>query len=96
MAEQRIVVASDIGGHRELMRHRETAYLFAPDNPRHVAEGILGALYDRPAWPRIQSQALRFVEQERCWEANVARYDRVYNRLLNPAGDRLDALAFSR
>ena len=87
MAQQRIVVASDVGGHRELMRHRETAYLFAPDDPRHVAEGILGALYDRPAWPRIQSQALRFVERERCWEASVARYDRVYNRLLNPAGD---------
>jgi PEP-CTERM/exosortase A-associated glycosyltransferase len=87
MAQQRIVVASDIGGHRELMRHHETAYLFAPDDPRHVAKGILGALYDRPEWLRIQSQALRFVERERSWAASVARYAPVYNRLLNPGSE---------
>ena len=34
MAQERIVVASDIGGHRELVRDRETGYLFPPGDPR--------------------------------------------------------------
>ena len=33
MAQERIVVASDVGGHRELVRDRETGYLFPPGDP---------------------------------------------------------------
>src|SRR3954469_16464220 len=47
MAQERIVVASDVGGHRELIRDRETGYLFPPGDPVHVAQGIVAALDDR-------------------------------------------------
>jgi PEP-CTERM/exosortase A-associated glycosyltransferase len=88
MAQERIVVASDIGGHRELVRDRETGYLFPPGEPRHIADGILAALADRDGWPRIQAQALRYVETERSWVHSVARYAAVYDRLRhNRAGE---------
>ena len=76
MAQERIVVASDVGGHRELVRDRETGYLFPPGDPRHVAEGIFAALDDRASWPLVQARALRYVETERSWVHSVARYAR--------------------
>jgi PEP-CTERM/exosortase A-associated glycosyltransferase len=82
MAQERIVVASNVGGHRELVRDRETGYLFPPDNPRHIAEGIVAALDDRASWPRVQAGALQYVDTERSWVHSVARYAPVYDRLM--------------
>jgi PEP-CTERM/exosortase A-associated glycosyltransferase len=82
MAQERIVVASNVGGHRELIRDRDTGYLFPPGDPRHVAEGIFAALDDRASWPLVQARALRYVETERSWVDSVARYAPVYDRLM--------------
>ncbi len=82
MAQERIVVAADVGGHRELIRDRETGYLFPPDDPARIAEGVLTALDDRPQWPRIRANAVRFIDAERSWQRNVERYAEVYDRVL--------------
>jgi PEP-CTERM/exosortase A-associated glycosyltransferase len=82
MAQERIVVASSVGGHRELIRHNETGYLFPPDHPRHLAEGVLAALADRDSWPRIRAQAIEFIDRERSWAHSVGRYSAVYHRVL--------------
>jgi PEP-CTERM/exosortase A-associated glycosyltransferase len=83
MAQERIVVASDIGGHRELVRDRDTGYLFPPGDPRHVAKGIFTALDDRASWKGVQARAVRYVETERSWTQSVARYGPVYDRLVH-------------
>ncbi len=82
MAQERIVVASSVGGHRELIRDRETGYLFPPDEPRHLAEGVLAALADRNSWPGIRARAIEFIDTERSWARSVARYGDVYGRIL--------------
>jgi PEP-CTERM/exosortase A-associated glycosyltransferase len=82
MAQERIVAASNVGGHRELIRHRETGYLFPPGDPQQLAEGVLAALYDEASWPRIQVRAAEFIDTERSWTHSVARYADVYGRLL--------------
>jgi PEP-CTERM/exosortase A-associated glycosyltransferase len=82
MAQERIVVASDVGGHRELIRDRETGYLFSPDDPRRLAEAVLEVLADRQSWPRIRAQALAYIDAERSWPHSVAHYAGVYDRLL--------------
>jgi glycosyltransferase involved in cell wall biosynthesis len=82
MAQERIVVASSVGGHRELIRDRETGYLFPPDEPQLLAEGVMTALADQPAWPRIRAQAIEFIDTERSWAHSVARYAEVYGRLV--------------
>src|SRR4029077_12890674 len=78
MAQERVVVASDVGGHRELIRDRETGYLFPPGLPNPLAKGVLAALADEPAWPRIRARALQFVDSERSWVHSVSRYAEVY------------------
>jgi PEP-CTERM/exosortase A-associated glycosyltransferase len=82
MAQERIVAASNVGGHRELIRDRETGYLFPPDNPELLAKGVLAALDDEASWPRIRAEAVRFIDSERCWTHSVARYKDVYARVL--------------
>jgi PEP-CTERM/exosortase A-associated glycosyltransferase len=82
MAQARIVVASNVGGHRELILDRETGYLFPPDDPQLLAEGVLAALADQASWPHIRRQALEFIDGERSWAHSVARYDEVYRRIL--------------
>ena len=82
MAQERIVVASNVGGHRELISDRETGYLFPPDEPQHLAAGVLAALADQSSWPRIRARAIEFIDTERSWSRTVARYAAVYGRVL--------------
>src|SRR5208283_5509955 len=65
MAQERIVVASNVGGHRELISDRETGYLFPPDDPQHLAAAVLAALADQSSWPRIRARAIEFIDTER-------------------------------
>lgn len=82
MAQERIVAASDVGGHRELIRDRETGYLFPPGDPEQLAAGVLAAFDDEASWPRIRACATHFIDGERCWAHSVARYAPIYDRLL--------------
>ncbi len=82
MARGRVVLASDVGGHRELLRHDETGFLFPADDVAGLAEAIIRVLAARESWPRIQKAAREFVETERSWHRSVARYEDIYDSLL--------------
>ena len=89
MAQGRMLVASDVGGHRELVRHEETGFLFPADDARELATTIESVLARRSEWPRIQERARRFVESERTWASSVARCSDVYATLCpRQASDR--------
>ena len=81
MAQRRLVAASDIGGHRELIRDGETGTLFAPDDPAAIAASLAGLLADRDSWESRRDAGRRFVEQERDWASNAKRYLPVYQRV---------------
>jgi PEP-CTERM/exosortase A-associated glycosyltransferase len=82
MAQGRMLVASDVGGHRELIRHGETGFLFRAGDAAALAGAIDDVLVRRPFWPKFREQARRFVEVERTWASSVARYREVYRRAL--------------
>jgi PEP-CTERM/exosortase A-associated glycosyltransferase len=81
MAQRRLVAASDIGGHRELIRDGETGTLFAPDDPAAIAAALAGLLADRGSWETRREAGRRFVEQARDWASNAKRYLPVYQRV---------------
>jgi PEP-CTERM/exosortase A-associated glycosyltransferase len=85
MAMERLVVASDVGGHRELIRDGETGRLFRAGDAHDLAAVALDLLRDRPAWPRYHAAGRRFVAEERSWPAIVARYRKVYADALGGA-----------
>ncbi|MBS0446972.1 MAG: glycosyltransferase, exosortase A system-associated [Proteobacteria bacterium] len=82
MAQGRMLVASDVGGHRELIRHGETGFLFKAGDATALAQVLDDVLARRALWPDVRHQARRFVEQERTWARSVARYRDVYARAL--------------
>jgi glycosyltransferase involved in cell wall biosynthesis len=84
MAQGRMFVASDVGGHRELVRDGETGFLFPAGDATALARAIEGVLARRAEWPRLAAQARRFVEAERSWKRSVGRYASVYQSLLAP------------
>lgn len=84
MAQRRLVVASNVGGHRELIRDGETGVLFAAGDPDALAAAVNRLLADRAAWPRMRDAGRRYVETERNWRNSVSRYVDVYRRMLPP------------
>jgi glycogen(starch) synthase len=81
MAQGRMLVASDVGGHRELIRHGETGFLFPAGDAAALAKAIETMFAQTASWPQIRMQARRFVETERSWGRSVARYAQVYETL---------------
>ena len=82
MARQRLFVASDVGGHRELIQDGVTGTLFAADDHEALANAVcelLGSAVDRKA--RLET-ARKFVTTERTWSASVKRYQPIYTGLL--------------
>jgi PEP-CTERM/exosortase A-associated glycosyltransferase len=82
MAQGRLVVASDVGGHRELIADRKTGWLFRAGDVDDLARTVLELLRTPDAWPGIRQAGRRFVEEERNWAASVRRYRRVYQALI--------------
>jgi len=81
MAQGRLLVASDVGGHKELIRDGETGMLFKAGSAKALADCVLQLLDQRECWPQLRAAGRRFVEQERNWRASVARYQPVVDQL---------------
>lgn len=89
MAQGRILVASDVGGHRELIRPGETGYLCAAGDAAALAAALAQALARQAEWPAMRERARRFVERERTWHDSVGRYADVYRSALQRRGRAL-------
>ena len=85
MAQRKLVAASDVGGHRELIEDDVTGTLFRAGDPAALADA-LATLFDRRAsWDVRRDTARAFVERERNWASNISVYAPVYQRLIGKA-----------
>ncbi|GEC94046.1 MAG: hypothetical protein RLZZ220_2499 [Pseudomonadota bacterium] len=82
MAQGHLFVASDVGGHQELIRDGETGRLFAAGNPGALVAAVNDMLDHREKWPAMRAAGRRFVEDVRNWKNSVANYRKVYDQLL--------------
>ena len=85
MAQRKLVAASDVGGHRELIEDGVTGTLFRPGDPAAIADALGGLFEARERWEERREAARRFVERERNWASNISRYAPVYRRLTGQA-----------
>lgn len=86
MAQERIVAASDVGGHRELITDGLTGVLFPPDDPVACADALAALLARSDEWSAMRAVARSHVAAHHDWERNVLRYQDVYQALLEPGG----------
>jgi len=95
MALGRIVVASDVGGHRELIVDGQTGFLFKAGDATALSERVRQVFSARAQWRAVRSNARRFIEHERSWKSSVARYAPLYERVCGgpqPPAQRVSAL----
>jgi glycosyltransferase involved in cell wall biosynthesis len=85
MAQRKLVAASNVGGHRELIEDEVTGTLFAAGDPAALANALADLFERRPEWEGRRDTARRFVESERNWSSNISRYAPVYQRLTGKA-----------
>lgn len=83
MAQGHLFVASDVGGHKELIRHGETGWLFKADDVNALSEAILDMLQHRARWPELRANGRQFVETVRNWRNSVVNYEAPYQALLS-------------
>jgi PEP-CTERM/exosortase A-associated glycosyltransferase len=83
MARGGIVLVSDVGGHRELVRDGETGYHFRAGDPDALSRSILDIMARPSDWDPIRLSARRFVETQRTWSQSAAGYCYPYSRALS-------------
>lgn len=83
MAQGRIFIASDVGGHRELVRDGETGRLFRADDINALVETVSQMLDNRDKWPQFRVAGRNFVENVRNWKNSVANYVIPYTKLVS-------------
>jgi len=82
MAQDKIVCASDVGGHRELIEDGVTGRLFAPDDPQACAGALSSLLTHRDRWPTLRANGRGHVAAHHDWAVNAQRYEVIYQTLL--------------
>jgi len=82
MAQGRLLLASDVGGHRELIRDGDTGKLFRAGSAPALAQAALDLLAAPQTWPAVRAAGRRFVETERNWTVSVSHYPAAYAKVL--------------
>ncbi len=82
MAMGKPLVASDIGGHRELIQDGETGVLFQAGNVESLVQKLEGLLREPDRIQHLVQCGKSWVAQERSWERIVKRYIPIYQKVL--------------
>ena len=81
MASRCLVVASNVGGHKELIKDRKTGIFFDAGDCKDLANVIKGLVEKREIWQDMKNQAFKYVTQERTWANSVSNYIPIYDAL---------------
>jgi PEP-CTERM/exosortase A-associated glycosyltransferase len=92
MAQGNLVLASDVGGHRELVQDGVTGSLFPAGDTAALASAIEGVFERRENWGAMRKKGLEFVSEERNWKVSVSGYHRAYGKALAAKGRSNDFL----
>lgn len=86
MAQRKVFVASDVGGHHELIQDRVTGVLYQAGNEASLVAAVDELLSAPELQSKLRANGLDFVKNERNWRRSVERYVELYGALLKPLG----------
>jgi PEP-CTERM/exosortase A-associated glycosyltransferase len=92
MAQGNLVLASNVGGHRELVKDGVTGTLFPAGDTAALATAIEMVFKCRENWGAIRKNGRKFVSEERNWRKSVSGYHRAYRKALATMGRANDSL----
>lgn len=82
MAQRKVFVASDVGGHHELVQDRITGVLYKAGDESSMVTAITELLTSPELQTKLRSNGLDFVKNERNWQRSVERYAGLYEAVL--------------
>lgn len=80
MAMEKVCLASDVSGLKELVKDGVTGLLFSREDARDLTEKILLLATDQSLSERLAAQGLSNVQKEREWSIIASRYPNIYQR----------------
>lgn len=78
MAMAKALVASDIGGHRELIHHGHTGLLFPAGEVSALAGALACLLDNSDLRQKLETQGFAWVRQQRSWDRTIDVYSDIY------------------
>ena len=82
MAQGHLLIASDVGGHKELISDGQTGVLFRAGDSEDLAIKTLATLALADHGAAIRANGRSFVERERNWARSIANYKTIYGAAL--------------
>ena len=86
MAHSKPIVASDVGGHRELMIDAQSGYLFPAGDVNALAARLQAVLSNPIDAARVGANGRKHVESRLTWNVVVEKYREIYDELLANRG----------
>ena len=78
MAMGKALIASDVGGHKELITHGETGVLFKAGDVDALAAELEGLFADNERCEALRQQGMQWVRENQTWEKTTAVYRDIY------------------
>jgi glycosyltransferase involved in cell wall biosynthesis len=82
MAMGKVLVASDVGGHQELITHGKTGVLFKAGDADALAVELESLLADNERRTALQQQGMQWVREHQTWEETTRFYKDIYTKVL--------------
>jgi len=82
MAQGKVCLASDVGGHKELINDGQNGFLFEAGNIKALSDKISKLLSMTDQWQDIIANGRNYVEVERNWAVSVDKYLPLYKELM--------------
>jgi glycosyltransferase involved in cell wall biosynthesis len=82
------IVATDVGGIKEVLTSGENSLLVPPEDPDALANGILALLSDEPAARRLGEAARQYVREHYSMQSAMEQLGSVYDRVIRAHENR--------
>ena len=82
MAQGHLLIASDVGGHRELIQDGHNGVLFKAGSAADLADKAVAVLQRADGGQALRLAGRAYVEHERNWTRSVSVYRKVYGQAL--------------
>lgn len=82
MAMGKVLVASDVGGHKELIIDGETGVLFKAGDEIALAETLAKLLGDKKQREMLQQRGMTWVREQHTWDKTTGVYRDIYEKLI--------------
>lgn len=83
MAQGKLLLASDVGGHKELISNNVTGWLFEKDSIESLVENVIRILEGNVNKDEVLKNSLKYVAEVRNWQLSVDKYSDIYKKLIN-------------